>query len=541
MLAALSGDLITTRFLLESGAEINTQNDNGETALYWATVRNHLSMICEFLDRNADTSIKDKYGSTALDRAHQMNYKDIALVLDSAEITPADDENSTKVLMTAIQNGNVNVVAELLKRDARIDVKGSVGETPFQIATRFPQVKKQEYEQEMSAYKKTGHKPKDSLENIIQKANVKSNEMAKLFLSQKLSNHDQENIVQRIRDISEHFKSKHFDVKILDQGNKFYLNQSSSEEKDETLLEACVSQGLVPEREVILEIIKKRVEDEIQDSDECQFRVKEEIKSAVPSSVGLRECLVSAEEKYPWGKGKLSFKIAFSFIMLTITVGFYVFDVSTDISFTHSMFDNYNHARNSTDEIMKGQENFNDTQDCFEQKDKDRFCEPDEWFTVGVVSGVHVGMSIVIALIIWAAVGFGGEYGVCFIVNLPIPVITRLYKFICDIHLYKNEYNRKNIKDKEYKDEKKRIVDKISAYENVVNLSLIIEASVEASFQFFLQTTFILPTVILAFTDPARGSGWTALNQLLTDLLNRRFISIGMSFATFSFGFYKIR
>ena len=146
----------------------------------------------------------------------------------------------------------------------------------------------------------------------------------------------------------------------------------------------------------------------------------------------------------------------------------------------------------------------------------------------------HVGLSVITALIVWAAVDFGREYEACFIVNLPIPIITKVYKFICDIHLFKNEHNRKNISEKEYQDEKKRIVDKISAYETVVNLSLIIEASVEASFQFFLQTTFILPSVVLAFTDPAGRFEWT-------DLVTLRFISIGMSFASFSFGFFKIR
>ena len=69
----------------------------------------------------------------------------------------------------------------------------------------------------------------------------------------------------------------------------------------------------------------------------------------------------------------------------------------------------------------------------------------------------------------------------------------------------------------------------------MVNLSLIIESSVESSFQFVLQTTYILPSVVLAFTDPSSsGFEWT-------DLVNFRFLSIGMSFASFSFGFYKIR
>ena len=171
-------------------------------------------------------------------------------------------------------------------------------------------------------------------------------------------------------------------------------------------------------------------------------------------------------------------------------------------------------------------------QDCYENEE--RFTKPHECFTLSVVSGVHVGLSVLIAFIIWAAVEIGRECGAASIVNLPIPVVTKIYKFICDIDLFTIETDWKKNSEKAYQAEKKKIVDKISAYENVVNLSLIIEASVESSFQFFLQTTFILPSVVLAFTDPSRGFEWT-------DLVNFRFLSIAMSFASFSFGFYKIR
>ena len=382
--------------------------------------------------------------------------------------------------------------------------------------------------------------------------------MAKMFLSQKLSNHDQDNVVQRIADISEHFKT-HFDVSILDQENKFYLNYSSDEKSEETLLESCVSQGLIPEREEILGIMKK-IEGDSR-SKKRRFKVKEEVKLAIPSSVGLRECLISVGERYPYGKGKMSFKIGLAAAVLIIALGFYVFDVYTDIKFTKDMMDDY--SWNFTDEKIKCRANFdvefNQTaqdcrtnsenfssslcmgrlsllkktaQNCFQNEE--RFSEPNEWLTLGVVSGVHVGLSVLTALIIWAAVEFGREYEACFIVNLPIPFITKIYKFICDISFYKNEHKRKENTEQEYQAQKKKIVDKISAYENVVNLSLIIEASVESSFQFFLQTTFILPSVILFFTDPSAGAEWT-------DLVNWRFVSIGMSFASFTFGFYKIR
>ena len=150
--SASSGHLTTARLLLDLGAEINTQDEDGDTALYWATHNNYLSLVSELLDRYADKSI----GYSPLDLARKMNYKDLALVLDNSKIS-SEDKYQAKVLLLATQNANVNVV---------------VGETLFQIATRLPQMKKQEYDQELSAYAKTGLKPKDTLplENIVQKA-----------------------------------------------------------------------------------------------------------------------------------------------------------------------------------------------------------------------------------------------------------------------------------------------------------------------------------------------------------------------------------
>ena len=136
---------------------------------------------------------------------------------------------------------------------------------------------------------------------------------------------------------------------------------------------------------------------------------------------------------------------------------------------------------------------------------------------------------------IWVAVDHGWECELASITNLPIPVITKVNRFLWDITLYKHLTTERNAEtEKTYLARKKQINDKISAYEHVVNLSLIIEASIEASFQFFMQTIFVLPTVILAFTDPTGVFDWA-------NLFNIRFASIAMSFASFSFGFYKIR
>ena len=219
--AAITGQLNTARYLLDSGAEIDTRDDDGLTALHWATMNNHLSLVCELLDRKADKSIR-KNEATSLDLAHESNYKDIAFLLDDSEIS-SDDKCQAKVLLLATQNANANVVADLIKRGARIDhIKSPVGETLVQLATRLPQMMKQEYDQEVIASAKTGLKPKDTLENVVQKAANKSNALAKIFISQKLSRHDQENITRRIADISDHSKAEHSDASVmLDKENKF--------------------------------------------------------------------------------------------------------------------------------------------------------------------------------------------------------------------------------------------------------------------------------------------------------------------------------
>ena len=562
--AAETGQLTTARLLLDLGAKMDTEDDKGNTALLRASWNNHLVVVCELLDRHANRNIRSNGGSTPWSIARLFKYNDIALVLEDSEIT-TDNKYQAKVLLLATENANLNVVADLIKRGACIDdVKSPVGESPFQLATRFPQMKKQEYDQELSAYAKTGLKPKDTLENIVLKAAKKSNAMAKLFLSQKLSCHDKDSITRRIAEISEHCRTEHFDASIMEEKEtKFYskYNSKENDEKSETLLESCLNLGLKAEAEDILDVMQKNEHHENGDTNEAQGRIKEEAKSAVPSSIGLRDFLKSVGERYPWGRGKQYTMNAISGLLLIIAIGFYFFDIATDVLFSKDMFSKS--KRNFNVERVKCRENFDNEfnnaimdckmqfdpticmetltfvkkalQDCY--KNEERFSEPHEWYVLGVVSAVHVGLSIVIALIIWAAINFGQECGgMSCITNLPIPIITKFNRFLLDLARHRNfAWKKSNTEtEKTYQAKKKQIDDEISAYEHIVNLSLIIEASIEASFQFFMQTIFVLPTVILAFTDPMGVFDWA-------NLFNIRFASIVMSFASFSYGFYKIR
>ena len=76
------------------------------------------------------------------------------------------------------------------------------------------------------------------------------------------------------------------------------------------------------------------------------------------------------------------------------------------------------------------------------------------------------------------------------------------------------------------------VLDRRGNHEAVVNLSVLIEAAIESSFQFWLQTIFLIPTVIITVTDGLVN--WK-------DLFSWRLASICISLGTFSFACYSTK
>ena len=119
---------------------------------------------------------------------------------------------------------------------------------------------------------------------------------------------------------------------------------------------------------------------------------------------------------------------------------------------------------------------------------------------------------------------------------IPLPFLTKILKF----HYFRKLYHL-NTKERKTKEDKNsfeikqhRLMDKLRNLDSIVNLSVLIEASTESSFQFWFQTVFIFPTMILSFTDSNNQINWS-------DLFNWRLVSILISFASFAMTFYKIR
>ena len=261
------------------------------------------------------------------------------------------------------------------------------------------------------------------------------------------------------------------------------------------------------------------------------------------------------------------FMIFVSFIInIIMGYGFYSFDLATDMNFSIFMFNQAN--RNFTMELQECKKDFdnqldevihncrysfNSTQclhslkiakahgeNCFENED--RFKDILDWWIGGVVSAIHLMIPIVFSFVFWSILE-RNNWSLMSLLKIPLPPITKMYKFYAECELFV-AYTKKGclntdgkmVINMNNKNQIQKSKEKLRAIGNTVNFSMIIEAAMEASFQFFFQTVYLMPTLIISFID-ASGQG---ANQW-TDLFNWRLFSILMSFLSLAWAFYNIR
>ena len=120
----------------------------------------------------------------------------------------------------------------------------------------------------------------------------------------------------------------------------------------------------------------------------------------------------------------------------------------------------------------------------------------------------------------------------------PIPLLAKIKRFTCDRKLFQvyawQQRNDSEENKKIYEERKMKCMKETEAHDQMVVISMVIESSVESSFQFFMQTAFVMPTLILAFTGTSGSTN-------LEDVFNLRTLSILSSFLSFAMAFYSIR
>ena len=501
-----------------------TKGKKLEKEFFEAVRIGNAASVTNILRNGFNGHLRDREGWTPLHRAAERGNLEILkkLLKEGADLHATNEINGNNALMIASEEGHTEIIQELLKRGADVNAKNDDKKTALYLASN----------------------------------NGKRDAAAELLEGGATIDHDPTTITTCLSilmdDIKSRFRKKRkreLKYKRLIGEAKNILHHQKNKDQDLTLVEYILEEKLLVQREQLINITIE-LDKELHKDDEvnCEFRVIEVFKIGLESSPELDECIKSIKSKFPLSRGEKIFLIILSFIVnILVGWGFWIADVVTDISFSIHMFDlAATNFTNSTAGCFPGFDddidqiiNFCRTNfskdgclqslgtalrsgdDCF--NNEERFDEPREWWSAGLVSALHVVFPVVTAIIIWAIIEIK-SFSRKSILRFPLPPFTKFYTMICDVNLYKN-----------YEDEEKnrKWKNKLEEQSNFVITSMIVEASCESGFQFWFQTIYLMPSLILSFVNVGGGS--------LTDLFNWRIFSIVSSFGTFAWAFYSIR
>lgn len=141
--AAKYGNMEEVSLLLKEKADVNQQNKEGLSALFYATRDGDMQMVKALLEAKADPSLKRLSDDvTPLMQAVMCGYSDIFQLLFEAKPEP-DQSNkaNTSLLLMAVNEGYLDIIKYLI--DAKADLncsRKSDGVTPLTLAARLGRV-----------------------------------------------------------------------------------------------------------------------------------------------------------------------------------------------------------------------------------------------------------------------------------------------------------------------------------------------------------------------------------------------------------------
>lgn len=134
--AALNGQLSQVSGLLSGGRDVNQLDQDGRTALMYASYNGHNEIIKKLIESKANVNIQDNYGRTALMMAASGPYPAAVKYLLDHQADPnlIDKEEHFTALMYAAAEGQVDVVKILLSYRADPSLKDVDGDDALTFA-----------------------------------------------------------------------------------------------------------------------------------------------------------------------------------------------------------------------------------------------------------------------------------------------------------------------------------------------------------------------------------------------------------------------
>jgi ankyrin repeat protein len=136
--ASINGHLEVVKLLIENNADVNAINEQEETALHIASFNEHLEVVKLLIENNANVNAKDEDGGTALHNASLYGHsKVVELLIEEVDDVNAKDGYGSTALHIASFYRHLKVVKLLLEKGADVDAEGEDGDTALHIASFY--------------------------------------------------------------------------------------------------------------------------------------------------------------------------------------------------------------------------------------------------------------------------------------------------------------------------------------------------------------------------------------------------------------------
>jgi ankyrin repeat protein len=128
--------LAKVQSVVKKGTSVNAADEHKRTALMWAALKGHTSVVEYLIDKGADINAKDSDNLTPLIYATRGSFLQTTefLLKNGAEVNVQSKKIGVTALMTAASLGNVKMVRLLLENGAATDLEDNDGITAERYA-----------------------------------------------------------------------------------------------------------------------------------------------------------------------------------------------------------------------------------------------------------------------------------------------------------------------------------------------------------------------------------------------------------------------
>ncbi len=178
--------------LIQYGADINRQDNTGQTPLFAACAQRSLQALSFLLSRGANIHLTDNQGKTALMTACESKSAWVSgverLVAAGSNINHQDEKGET-ALMKAVSSENKEIVSLLIQRSADVTKEDEKGETALMKAIQIENLElvKTLIDSEANVFRKN-HEGTDAFNLAMQKGNLLIGEMLKTKVREVIKN-----------------------------------------------------------------------------------------------------------------------------------------------------------------------------------------------------------------------------------------------------------------------------------------------------------------------------------------------------------------